>query len=183
MTRAELPPLNASCCRASAPSPIAAVGLDARARHGRRRCARRVISTACRSSASASACNCWRRAALNIEIVARPRLDSPATSQRIHPDDPTLKIPHMGWNTLDVRRATRCWKASRPERDGLHAYFVHSFHLAADATPTTSSRRPTTAGRSPPWSAATIWSGTQFHPEKSQALGLALIANFLKWRP
>ena len=48
----------------------------------------------------------------------------------IEPNDPALKIPHMGWNTLDdVTAIIRCWTGSRPGPNGLHAYFVHSFHL------------------------------------------------------
>ena len=101
----------------------------------------------------------------------------------IEPNDPALKIPHMGWNTL--RRGqprTRCWPASRPGPTGLHAYFVHSFHLAAPdrgaLVAETDYGGPVTA-----MVGADNIAGTQFHPEKSQTLGLRLISNFLKWRP
>ena len=97
----------------------------------------------------------------------------------IRPADPTLKIPHMGWNTLDVRRPHALLKGVRP---GLHAYFVHSYQLYAkddrDVVATADYAGPITA-----IVARGNVAGTQFHPEKSQALGLALIGNFLKWRP
>ena len=95
------------------------------------------------------------------------------------PDDPTLKIPQIGWNTLDRRRA-------HPLFDGipeaLHAYFVHSYHLAAknpeDVVATVDYGGPMTA-----FVARENKAGAQFHPEKSQALGLSLITNFLRWNP
>ena len=97
----------------------------------------------------------------------------------ITPSDPTLKIPHMGWNTLDV-------KSNHPllagVAEGAHAYFVHSYHLDAmlpeDVIATTDYAGPITA-----MVGYDNLVGTQFHPEKSQALGLALIANFLSWKP
>jgi glutamine amidotransferase len=101
---------------------------------------------------------------------------------RIAPSDPNLKIPHMGWNTLDVRKAHPLLEGLATGRDGLHAYFVHSYHLkAADKSDLVADAEyggPVTAivGRD-------NIVGTQFHPEKSQRLGLALIANFLKWKP
>ncbi|WP_340148495.1 imidazole glycerol phosphate synthase subunit HisH [uncultured Sneathiella sp.] len=98
---------------------------------------------------------------------------------KLTPDDPELKIPHMGWNDLDV-------KQPHPLFDGIttgqHAYFVHSYQLAA-ADPahvlaTVDYGGPITAviGRD-------NMVGTQFHPEKSQVTGLRLIENFLKWKP
>ena len=97
----------------------------------------------------------------------------------IEPADPSLKIPHMGWNELVPR-------APHPVLDGLgagtHAYFVHSYHFrpadAADLIAETDYGGPLAAaiGRD-------NLIGTQFHPEKSQKAGLRLIANFLKWRP
>ena len=100
----------------------------------------------------------------------------------IKPSDPTLKIPHMGWNTLTVVRPHDLLDGIATGPNGLHAYFVHSFHLqAADRRSViaeTEHGGPVTAivGRD-------NMIGTQFHPEKSQALGLRLIANFLSWRP
>jgi imidazole glycerol-phosphate synthase subunit HisH len=97
----------------------------------------------------------------------------------IEPRDPALKIPHMGWNELVIR-------AAHPLLDGLaegaHAYFVHSYHFRAgepaDLAAVADYGGPLAAvvGRD-------NLAGTQFHPEKSQAAGLRLIGNFLRWRP
>ena len=101
---------------------------------------------------------------------------------RIAPDDPDLKIPHMGWNTLNVIQAASLLDGIAIGPQGLHAYFVHSFHLQpadrADLVAQADYGGPVTAivGRD-------TMVGTQFHPEKSQRLGLALIGNFLKWTP
>ncbi len=101
---------------------------------------------------------------------------------RITPRDPELKIPHMGWNTLDARRSHPLFADLPLGKDGLHAYFVHSYHLAAadsgDLVAESDYGGPVTAVV-----ARDNYAGTQFHPEKSQKLGLALIANFLKWKP
>lgn len=100
----------------------------------------------------------------------------------IKPDDPSLKIPHMGWNTIDVTTDHPIWQGIPTGPDGLHAYFVHSYHLEAanpdhiSATSEYGQTLTASVGRD-------NIIGTQFHPEKSQKLGLALIANFLKWRP
>ncbi len=97
----------------------------------------------------------------------------------IAPADPALKIPHMGWNELSIR-------VPHPLFDGLgpraHAYFVHSFRFvaerAADVLATVDYGGPIAAavGRD-------NLVGVQFHPEKSQATGLKVIENFLRWRP
>jgi imidazole glycerol-phosphate synthase subunit HisH len=97
----------------------------------------------------------------------------------IEPADPTLKIPHMGWNELEPQRA-------HPLLVGLqaraHVYFVHSYHLQlsdpANLLAVTDYGGPLAAvvGRN-------NLAGTQFHPEKSQEAGLQLIGNFLRWRP
>lgn len=98
------------------------------------------------------------------------------------PSDATLKIPQIGWNTLELVCPHPLFDGIRTGEDGLHAYFVHSYHLAAeneaDVVARTDYGGPVTAavGRDNMF-------GTQFHPEKSQTLGLALIANFLKWKP
>ncbi|MGG6894606.1 imidazole glycerol phosphate synthase subunit HisH [Rhizobium sp. BR 315] len=98
------------------------------------------------------------------------------------PNDPNLKIPQIGWNTLDLRHPHALFDGIETGPDGLHAYFVHSYHLAADhgddVIATTSYGGSMTAfvGRD-------NMAGAQFHPEKSQKLGLALIANFLRWKP
>jgi imidazole glycerol-phosphate synthase subunit HisH len=95
------------------------------------------------------------------------------------PSDPTLKIPHMGWNQLQFRAAHPVFAGIAP---GAHAYFVHSYGFAC-ADPkhvlaTVDYGGPVTAaiGRD-------NLVGTQFHPEKSQETGLRLLTNFLRWRP
>jgi glutamine amidotransferase len=100
----------------------------------------------------------------------------------IKPNDPALKIPHMGWNTLDVKRPHAVLAGVRTGPDGLHAYFVHSYQLYA-ANPETVVATTDYGGPLTAVVARDNIVGTQFHPEKSQTLGLALIANFLKWRP
>jgi glutamine amidotransferase len=101
---------------------------------------------------------------------------------RLQPSDPTLKIPHMGWNTLRVRTAHPLLEGIETGDYGLHAYFVHSYHLAAkdraDVVAESDYGGPVTA-----IVARDNRAGTQFHPEKSQKLGLALIGNFLRWAP
>jgi glutamine amidotransferase len=100
----------------------------------------------------------------------------------IKPCDPGLKIPHMGWNTLDVERGHPLLGGVRTGSGGLHAYFVHSYQFypddAGDIIATADY-----GGRVTAIVARDNIAGTQFHPEKSQTLGLKLIANFLKWRP
>lgn len=100
----------------------------------------------------------------------------------IEPADKALKIPHMGWNTLTTINPHPLLEGIETGSEGLHAYFVHSYHFATDAradiVAETDYGGPVTA-----MVARDNMAGTQFHPEKSQALGLALIANFLKWRP
>ncbi|HXE70110.1 MAG TPA: imidazole glycerol phosphate synthase subunit HisH [Hyphomicrobiaceae bacterium] len=99
----------------------------------------------------------------------------------IQPSDRGLKVPHMGWNTLTVIREHPLLAGIKTGIDGQHAYFVHSFHLAAAPgalVAETDYGGPVTA-----MVGADNIAGTQFHPEKSQTLGLRLIANFLSWRP
>ncbi len=102
--------------------------------------------------------------------------------QAIRPRDTHLKIPHMGWNTLNVAMAHPLLDGIATGPDGLHAYFVHSFHLAATeprvVVAETDYGGPVTA-----MIADGNIAGTQFHPEKSQTLGLKLLANFLRWQP
>ena len=106
----------------------------------------------------------------------------PGEVDRITPSDPNLKIPHMGWNTLNMRKPHALLDEIPLGPDGLHAYFVHSYELKAaqpaDLVAQADYGGPLTAivGRD-------NMVGTQFHPEKSQKLGLRLIANFLKWTP
>ena len=97
----------------------------------------------------------------------------------MQPSDPDLKVPHMGWNELEIR-------VQHPLFDGIstgdHAYFVHSYHLdpsdPAHLMATVDYGGPVTA-----MVARDNMVGTQFHPEKSQKTGLRLIANFLHWKP
>jgi glutamine amidotransferase len=100
----------------------------------------------------------------------------------IKPNDPALKIPHMGWNTLEARRPHAVVAGISTGPDGLHAYFVHSYQLYA-ANPATVVAIADYGGPVTAVVARDNIVGTQFHPEKSQTLGLKLIANFLKWRP
>jgi glutamine amidotransferase len=106
----------------------------------------------------------------------------PGDVAAIEPQDPALKIPHMGWNNLEQIRPHPVLADIKTGETGLHAYFVHSFQLFPslrdDVIATASYGGPITAvvGRD-------NMVGVQFHPEKSQTLGLALISNFLKWRP
>lgn len=98
----------------------------------------------------------------------------------IAPNDAALKVPHMGWNTLTASRPHALLDGIQLGPNGRHAYFVHSFHLLARDPGTVISTSdyggPITAmvGRD-------NIVGTQFHPEKSQVLGLRLLTNFLNW--
>jgi glutamine amidotransferase len=102
--------------------------------------------------------------------------------KEIEPGDTSLKIPQIGWNTLELAREHPLFSGIPTGPDGLHAYFVHSYHLepsnADDVLAVADYGGPVTAAV-----ARGNIAGTQFHPEKSQALGLALVANFLKWKP
>jgi glutamine amidotransferase len=101
---------------------------------------------------------------------------------RIAPADKTLKIPHMGWNTLDAKRAHPLFDGIELGPRGLHAYFVHSYQLR----PADNDDLVAEADYGGPVTAAVAHgniAGSQFHPEKSQKLGLALLANFLRWKP
>lgn len=106
----------------------------------------------------------------------------PGDVKPITPKDSSFKIPHMGWNTLELRKSHALLSGIPLGENGLHAYFVHSFHFEprdpSHVIATTEHGMTVTAmvGRD-------NLAGTQFHPEKSQQLGLTLIANFLRWRP
>ncbi len=98
----------------------------------------------------------------------------------IRPSDPAIKVPHMGWNELVIREPAHPVLADLPSNP--HVYFVHSYHLVCDRNDdclaTTGYGQPITAavGRN-------NIIGTQFHPEKSQAVGLLLLRQFLRWNP
>jgi glutamine amidotransferase len=102
--------------------------------------------------------------------------------RHIEPNDATLKIPHMGWNTLKLVTPHALLDGIPTGAQGLHAYFVHSYHFVANdrsaIVAETDYGGPVTA-----MIAKDNMAGTQFHPEKSQTLGLKLIANFLNWKP
>lgn len=99
--------------------------------------------------------------------------------KKLEPNDPALTIPHMGWNAIAFARDHALFKGVE---DGAHMYFANSFALTpadpADVLATTDHGGPFTAAV-----AKGNVAGVQFHPEKSQAAGLALLANFLEWRP
>lgn len=101
---------------------------------------------------------------------------------KITPADENLKIPHMGWNTLDPAREHPVLARLPLGEDGAHAYFVHSYHLDA-AEEVDIVARADYGGKLTAIVAKDTAIGTQFHPEKSQRFGLALIVNFLKWKP
>jgi glutamine amidotransferase len=98
---------------------------------------------------------------------------------KIEPSDSKLKVPHMGWNDLIIDR-------QHPVLEGIatgdHAYFVHSYHFRV-ADPAHLLAHCDYAGPITAIIGTENMVGTQFHPEKSQAAGLRLIGNFLKWRP
>lgn len=98
------------------------------------------------------------------------------------PSDPALKVPQIGWNTLALKRQHPLFSDIPTGTDGLHAYFVHSYHFEC----TRDDDCLATAEYGGDITAAVTRDnlfGTQFHPEKSQRLGLRLIANFLEWKP
>jgi glutamine amidotransferase len=122
-------------------------------------------------------------ASRGVEHGATPGLDRiPGEVRRVEPADPDLKVPHMGWNTMRATGSHPILDGIAFGEDGWHAYFLHSYHLVAD--------RPgdviAAADYGGPVTAVVARdnvAGTQFHPEKSQRLGLKLISNFLKWKP
>ncbi len=106
----------------------------------------------------------------------------PGEVRAVEPDDPALKVPHMGWNTLTAMTRHPLFEGIALGPEGWHAYFLHGFHLVAaredDVAAVADYGGPVTA-----IVARGTIAGTQFHPEKSQKLGLRLIANFLEWKP
>jgi imidazole glycerol-phosphate synthase subunit HisH len=99
--------------------------------------------------------------------------------KKLEPRDPALTIPHMGWNAIAFARDHALFKGVE---DGAHMYFANSFAL----TPADPADVLATSDHGGPFTAAVAKgnvAGVQFHPEKSQAAGLALLANFLEWRP
>ena len=106
----------------------------------------------------------------------------PGTVEMIEPADDSLKIPHMGWNDLILSEAGSTHPVFEGLNRGEHAYFVHSFAIR----PNDDAHVLTTvdyAGQIVAAVGRDNMVGTQFHPEKSQKVGLRLIENFLKWNP
>ena len=115
-----------------------------------------------------------------LEFGVTPGLDwIPGQVKKLAPTDPALTIPHMGWNAIAFARDHALFKGVET---GAHMYYANSFALTpadpADVLATTDHGGPFTAAV-----AKGNVAGVQFHPEKSQAAGLALLANFLEWRP
>ncbi len=119
-------------------------------------------------------------ATIGVEYGTHPGLDwIKGKVVKLTPDDPGLKIPQMGWNNLELT-------ARHPIFNGMasgdHGYFVHSYHFIADkadevlAEVDYGGRVAAVIGRD-------NLVGVQFHPEKSQKVGLKLLANFLAWKP
>ena len=101
--------------------------------------------------------------------------------KKLKPSDTALKIPHMGWNTLSETRPHALLAGITTGEAGLHAYFVHSYHFATGAE--NIALHTDYGGPFAAMVAKDNMAGTQFHPEKSQALGLGLLENFLRWSP
>ena len=103
----------------------------------------------------------------------------PGEVRKLAPDAPSLTIPHMGWNAIQL---TRDHPLFLGVEDGAHMYYANSYAL----TPTDPADVLATSDHGGPFTAAVVRdnvAGVQFHPEKSQAAGLSLLANFLEWRP
>ncbi|HKG73959.1 MAG TPA: imidazole glycerol phosphate synthase subunit HisH [Aestuariivirgaceae bacterium] len=107
-----------------------------------------------------------------IEGIVRP----------IQPHDVALKVPHMGWNAITPLRDHPLLAGITYGENAPHAYFVHSFGFAPD-NPSDILATTDYGGAMVAAVARGNMAGTQFHPEKSQALGINLLANFLEWRP
>jgi len=119
-------------------------------------------------------------ATVGVEYGTHPGLDwIKGKVVKLTPSDPHLKIPQMGWNNLEL-------KADHPIFTGLvngdHGYFVHSYHFVAD-DPKTVLAEVDYGGKVAAVIGRDNLVGVQFHPEKSQQVGLRLLANFLAWRP
>ena len=100
----------------------------------------------------------------------------------LKPDDKSLKIPHMGWNEIELTQFGKAHAVTQDMRAADHTYFVHSYHMVvenpAHVLATASYGAPLTAivGRD-------NMIGFQFHPEKSQKVGLKILEKFIRWRP
>ncbi|WP_022703077.1 imidazole glycerol phosphate synthase subunit HisH [Pseudorhodobacter ferrugineus] len=101
---------------------------------------------------------------------------------KIVPADPTLKVPHMGWNDLIVSDQGQAHPVLAGLATGDHTYFVHSYHFRV-TNPAERLAHVDYAGDITAIIGRDTMVGMQFHPEKSQANGLRLIGNFLRWAP
>jgi glutamine amidotransferase len=99
--------------------------------------------------------------------------------RKIAPNDPALKVPHMGWNDLVIDQPHPVLEGIAT---GAHAYFVHSYHMEM-SDPAHRLAHCDYGGDVTAIVGHANVIGTQFHPEKSQEAGLRLIANFLNWAP
>jgi glutamine amidotransferase len=119
-------------------------------------------------------------ASRGLEFGVTPGLDwIPGEVRRLTSDNPAIKIPHMGWNTLD---GVADQPVVAPLKDGAPVYFTHSFAFFPDDAADVAAWVEHGA-RFPAAVAHGNVAGVQFHPEKSQASGLNLLARFLEWRP
>ena len=115
-----------------------------------------------------------------IEFGVTPGLDwIGGEVRRIEPADPTIKVPHMGWN--DVAPRVHGSSAAALVEPG-EAYFLHSYHFVPDAGDDVAAVTDHGGGIVAAVARDTVL-GVQFHPEKSQAYGLSLLARFLAWKP
>jgi glutamine amidotransferase len=103
----------------------------------------------------------------------------PGEVKRLEPNDPHAKVPHMGWNGLALERPHPLFEGAA---DGLDMYFTHSYAMTP-SDPEATVASVDHGGRFAAAVARANVAGVQFHPEKSQANGLALIGRFLEWRP
>lgn len=102
--------------------------------------------------------------------------------EAMRPTDRILKIPHMGWNTIELTEAGYLHPVTRGIKADDHAYFVHSYHMNLNEAENLLGFTDY-GGRVTAIIGKDNMIGTQFHPEKSQAVGLGLIRAFLEWRP
>jgi glutamine amidotransferase len=98
---------------------------------------------------------------------------------KITPQDPALKVPHMGWNDLVIDHPHPVLEGVK---SGDHVYFVHSYHMQV-TNPEQRLAHVDYAGAVTALIGRDNMVGAQFHPEKSQATGLRILANFLNWKP
>lgn len=135
-----------------------------------------VLTRGVPSWASASACRCWPRRGHEYRETAG--LDW-IGGDVVAIDAPDLKVPHMGWNELVIDNPHPVLDGIEP---GDHAYFVHSWQFRV-ADPAHLLAHADYGGAVTAVVGRDNIVGTQFHPEKSQAVGLRLISNFLNWTP